>query len=122
MTVLPVNDPPVAQPDTALVIQEDTISLNLLANDTDVENSPLTLIGVDELSEGTLRFTEDGAVTITASAEFEGTVTLEYVIQDEDGAQAAGALVYIAERRLRPRVALSKTSTSTEVNPGASLV
>ena len=117
-----VNDAPTARPDTATVLQGDTVALNVLTNDSDIEEGALTLVSVDEPSEGTLRFGEDGGVEFTAPELAEGPIELTYVMQDEDGAQESTALTFLVERRQRPALTLSKTSVTAEVEPGGELV
>ena len=43
LTMVPVNDPPVADDDSATTPEDTPVSGNVLANDTDVDSSPLTV-------------------------------------------------------------------------------
>lgn len=80
ITVVPVNDPPVAVDDTATVIAGDTLSLKvsaLLDNDTDAERDALEIILVGDAVNGTARlvgltisFTHDGSETIAGSFSY----------------------------------------------------
>ena len=93
LTIRPVNEPPVAQDDTVTRIEsdDDTYRIDVLANDTDVDNTraELTISAIDQPAEGTV--TEDPAtpgtlVFVPTVANFVGTVTFDYTISDPDGA------------------------------------
>ena len=65
ITVLPVNDPPVAVGDTVTVDEGDTLTMEateLLDNDTDVENETLTIVAVGDAVNG--RVSMDGSTII----------------------------------------------------------
>ena len=80
ITVVPVNDPPVAVDDTATVVAGDTLSLKvsaLLHNDTDAEKDALEIILVGDAVNGTARlvgltitFAHDGSETTTGSFSY----------------------------------------------------
>ena len=84
MTVHPVNDPPVAVKDTTTILEDNPVTLNLLANDTDIEGSPLTLTGVNAPSKGTFINNGDGSITYTPNANQYGTDTFTYTVSDGD--------------------------------------
>jgi hypothetical protein len=116
-----VNDPPVANDDTASVAEGGTVTTlgssaaTVLDNDTDVENdTPLTVISVNgsganvgnalTLSHGSLILNTDGTFSYThdGSENFSPEV-VTYTIQDNRGGSAAGSQATL-------------TITSTEVN------
>ena len=54
LTIVPVNDPPVAKDDTYAVDEDAGVtSFNVLGNDTDVEGDPITLGSVTQPANGT---------------------------------------------------------------------
>jgi VCBS repeat-containing protein len=80
ITVLPVNDAPVLVNDSATVPEDGTNSISVLANDSDVDGDPLTLIGV---------LTTNGTATVvgtnvvyTPASNFHGTNVLTYSVTD----------------------------------------
>lgn len=91
ITVLAVNDAPVAV-DDAIRLSEDTSFLatigvdDLLVNDSDVENDPITV----EISpaaaptHGTLLLNGDGAFEYIPQADYNGTDSFVYEITDGD--------------------------------------
>jgi hypothetical protein len=91
VTVNPVTDPPVAQPDDggeARQGRDKTFSpAELLGNDTDVDGDPLTIVAVSPTSAngGTVILNPDGSVTYRPPAGFAGTDTFTYTIGDGRG-------------------------------------
>ena len=88
ITVNSINDAPVAVAD-AFAIDEDTLfdsvgaGLNLTANDTDTENDALTVILVDDVTEGTLTFTGND-FTYQADPHYHGADSFTYKLSDGD--------------------------------------
>jgi MYXO-CTERM domain-containing protein len=85
LTVTAVNDPPDAVPD-AFTLDEDTpTTLDVLANDTDVEGDALTITSVTQPPHGTVTFTAD-SVRYTPAPDWSGADTFTYVVRDPTGA------------------------------------
>ncbi len=86
VTVLPVDDPPIAAEDMATVDEDTTLSISvatLLENDTLVENGPLAIEGVQNAVHGTVSFTPgDDDVVFTPHADYFGAASFEYVLSD----------------------------------------
>jgi len=93
ITVSPVNDPPVANDDTA-TIQEDTptVTIDVLANDTDVDNVGrylyLDMFSVTDVSQGTngsVTINPDNTLSYSPNENFYGSDTFTYTISDDKG-------------------------------------
>ncbi|WP_343574484.1 retention module-containing protein [Pseudomonas sp.] len=84
ITVTPVNDAPVATPDSATVNEDSSVTIDVLHNDSDVDGDPLTVTGASA-NNGTLVINDDGTVTYTPKANFSGTDTITYSISDGKG-------------------------------------
>ncbi len=87
ITVLSENDPPVAAYDTYSVevngtLSVDTAALGLLANDIDLDGNPLAATLVADVANGSLTFGSDGLFTYTPNADFQGTDTFTYTVND----------------------------------------
>ncbi len=86
ITVLPVNDPPVAVADTATTLEDVAVSGNVLANDLDIDSPVLAAAlaaGVDPASAlGTLVLAANGDWTFTPAPDASGTVVYDYVVSD----------------------------------------
>ena len=89
--VKPVNDAPVAQADGWPVAGDSVLTVpapGVLANDTDVEGTALSVTDVSAASVGTVNVTSAGAVTYTPPAGFHGAATFTY--RASDGALQSG--------------------------------
>ncbi|MEZ9252262.1 tandem-95 repeat protein [Vibrio cyclitrophicus] len=90
ITVLEVNDPPVAGP-TSYTIDEDSVltfnETQVLLNASDIEGDvQLVEINYDG-PDGIFSINGDGTCSFAPNENFNGQVQLDVTIQDEDGAQ-----------------------------------
>lgn len=67
--------------------QGQSVSINLLANDSDPESDKLTLVAVDN---NNVSFNADGEAKFTPAADFYGTVTVNYTVTDTVGNRSQG--------------------------------
>jgi len=117
VTVLPVNDAPVANADALNAIEDTPITYTaaqLLGNDTDVDGDFLTIASVTSGSNGTAVLNGDGTVTFTPNANFNGVADFSY--QATDGSllsNAATVTVHVAAVNDAP-IANPDTLTATE--------
>jgi len=84
------NKPPVVSDENSLISQGGSVSLNLLANDTDPEDDVLSLINVDNAN---VSFSGDGQATFTPAADFYGEAVIIYTVQDSAGNTMVGQWV-----------------------------
>ncbi len=83
----PVNKSPVAVDDAVTTPEDSTITLDPLANDSDPDGDPLSLVGTPTSAEGgTVTVNPDGTIDYTPPADFNGTDTISYTVTDPDGA------------------------------------
>ncbi len=99
ITVIAVNDPPVAQSEL-LSGDEDSaiVAANLLNNDYDPENDAISLVGVDFLSAAGAALvldTSTSTVTYTPPQNYFGTDQFSYTIEDSGGEQAEGQVTVV---------------------------
>jgi len=99
ITVLPVNDPPVAVDDAYSTSVSSTLTISapgLLSNDSDLEGHSLSvnLTSVTPPSDGSLGVSADGSFIYTAPA-VAGVYTFTYRAQDILGALSNVATVTI---------------------------
>ncbi|BED87955.1 hypothetical protein PspMM1_04230 [Pseudoalteromonas sp. MM1] len=81
ITVTPVNDAPIANPDTATILEDAAATnINVLSNDTDEENDTLTISAVTATS-GTVT-SSAGDVIYTPEADFNGQAVINYTLSD----------------------------------------
>ncbi|HEY3322176.1 MAG TPA: Ig-like domain-containing protein [Planctomycetota bacterium] len=87
--VTAVNDLPVANADSYTTNEDTVLNVNVasgvLANDTDVENSPLTAVKVTDPANGTLALNANGSFTYTPNLNFNGSDSFTYQANDGTG-------------------------------------
>ena len=93
ITVLPVNDPPVAEDDAYFMPTSGGFvhaAFGVLANDTDVDGGALTASIATAPSHGTVVLGTDGSFTYTPDESFHGVDSFTYVANDgtADSAEA----------------------------------
>ncbi|HEX3765556.1 MAG TPA: Ig-like domain-containing protein [Kofleriaceae bacterium] len=116
ITVTAVNDAPVAKPDSfsaqfgvALKIAQAT----LLANDTDVDGDPLTVVAVAPVTGGHgAPAMSGGDVVFTSEADFAGTGMFVYTVSD--GQLTAQATVTVTVGSDQPPSAAGDMATTDE--------
>jgi cellulose biosynthesis protein BcsQ len=85
ISVTPVNDPPKAH-DDAIVTQEDTpATIDVLANDTEVDNELLKITAASKSANGSVTVNPTGTLTYTPNADFYGKDTFTYIVTDREG-------------------------------------
>ena len=86
ITVTRVNDPPVANGD-ATTTQEDTpvVTIDVLANDTDIDNDTLTITAVSQGTNGSVTINPDSTLSYRPHANFYGSNVFTYTISDDKG-------------------------------------
>jgi len=94
VTVTPVNDPPVANNDTASTPEDNAVIINVAANDTDVDGNldPTSVSVTAPPANGTATPNGNGTVTYTPNANFNGTNTFQYQICDTNSACATATV------------------------------
>jgi len=97
VTVTSVNDPPVANDDSDTTPEDTPVTTNVVANDTDVDGTVVAsaVAIVSGPRNGSILNNGDGTVTYTPNANFNGSDTYTYTVQDNDGATSNVATVTI---------------------------
>ncbi len=131
VTVDPVNDPPVAVDDIVPVTEDTPVSGNVLGNDTDVENDPLTVttftVGGStypagttvNLASGDLMIAGNGTYTFTPAPNYTGPVPVAtYTVSDGNGGTDTGNLILGPVSPVNdPPVAIDDVFAVTEDTP-----
>ncbi|MBF7073393.1 tandem-95 repeat protein [Glaciecola sp. MH2013] len=91
INVLAVVDAPIANPDTATTNEDTPVSIDVLANDTDVENEVLRVISASS-PDGDVEIGANGEVIFTPNEDFNGDAEITYVIEDESGQVASSTV------------------------------
>ncbi len=99
ITVTPVDDPPVAGPDEAVLDEDTSVVIDVLANDTDADGDELRVEEIeDEPEHGTAVVGADGTVTYTPDPDYAGRDSFTYDVVDPTGLEDEG----VVEIEVRP--------------------
>ena len=110
-----VNDPPVAVSDTATVEEDTSLTIDVISNDTDIDEDPLTLSFVNPNGSGTAAVNADGvSIDYTPAANFNGTETITYTVSDGELSDTTGTLTITVTPVNDAPVAVSDTATVLE--------
>ena len=83
VTVDPIADDTVLVADSATTNEDTPITIDVVANDTDVDNGEVSPVDtVTQGSNGSVAINDDGTVTYTPNADFNGTDTFTYTNVD----------------------------------------
>ncbi|WP_138543612.1 Ig-like domain-containing protein, partial [Pseudoalteromonas rubra] len=119
VTLTPVNDAPVAADNVAQLMEEGSFEVNVLGNDTDVdENDSFDVSSVTVVqapSSGQTQVTTAGAIIYTPNTNFSGEDTFTYTVADAAGAVSNEATVTMTVTAVNDAPVLSGTP-ATEVN------
>ena len=99
------NNPPVAQDDAATAPGGGTVTIPVLANDSDPDGDPLAILAVGTPALGTAAISGAGIV-YTAPVGIAATDTFTYTIGDGRGGQATGTVTVTIAAPNTPPVAI----------------
>ncbi|WP_173003154.1 Ig-like domain-containing protein [Chitinophaga sp. SYP-B3965] len=116
------NNPPVANNDQYTTVRDVAVSGNVLTNDTDPENDPLTvtITPVTPPAHGTLLLNANGTFTYTPTPGFAGTDGFVYTVCDNKGGCAQGT-VTISVTAPVADLSVTKIATPAQVVAGSPL-
>jgi GH18 family chitinase/endo-1,4-beta-D-glucanase Y len=112
--VLPLmnaNNPPSATADSAATLQNREVIIDVLNNDTDIDNDNLSIINVTTPSSGNAVILNN-KISYTPNNNFIGTDLLTYFISDNNGGEAsANVSVTVKAETVNPQVAFMVTDS-----------
>ncbi|KLU66425.1 serine/threonine-protein kinase PknD [Desulfosporosinus acididurans] len=91
-TSSPVNSNPIAENDAETTPENTAITINVLGNDRDPDNDPLTVTDVTQGSHGSVSINPDNTVKYTPETNYEGTDSFTYTIGDGKGGTATATV------------------------------
>jgi hypothetical protein len=92
VTVLPINDSPVAADDGASTDEDIAVTIAVRANDTDIDLDSLAVTAVTQGSNGTVVINGGLDVTYTPAANFNGSDSFTYTVGDGNGGSASATV------------------------------
>lgn len=84
--VVSANDAPTAVDDTAVVDEDASVIIAVLDNDSDIDGDTVLAAAVNAPANGTAVINGDGAIVYTPNANFNGSDSFSYTIDDGQGA------------------------------------
>ncbi|MDP1834405.1 MAG: Ig-like domain-containing protein, partial [Chlamydiales bacterium] len=115
ITIDPVNDAPTATSDSFSGIEDNQISDNVLTNDSDLENDPLTVTLDVGPTNGVVVLNPDGTFTYTPNLNYYGPDSFSYILSDGNLTSTATANLDITPVNDAP-LAVSDNFSGTEDN------
>ncbi|MBD1581572.1 tandem-95 repeat protein [Pseudoalteromonas sp. S16_S37] len=121
VNITAVNDAPVAADNTAQILEDGNIEINVLGNDTDVDSQLNTssVTVVTNPQSGSAQVQGSGAILYTANANFFGNDSFTYTVQDTEGLTSNVATVNITVSSVNDAPVISGTPP-TSVNEDVS--
>jgi hypothetical protein len=113
VTVLPVNDAPVAVDDSASTAEDSPEDIPVLLNDFDVDGDPLTVV-VGQPDQGGTTTTSEGSVRYIPFINFNGTEVFTYTISDGQASDTATVTVTVIPINDRPTAVNDVYSTNID--------
>ena len=87
-----MNEQPAAADDEVQTNEDETVAVNVLANDSDPDGGPLHIAGVTAPAHGTAAVAADGGVIYVPAENFHGTDRFTYTASDGDGLMDSAAV------------------------------
>jgi len=116
VTVLPSNDPPIAQDDSGTTQEDTPITLDVLPNDSDPDGDALTTQSVTQPDNGSVINNGD-VVIYTPNLDFNGIDTFTYVLSDGNGGTAAATVTVTVSAVNDPPIAEDDKASTDEESP-----
>ncbi|GAB5388064.1 MAG: tandem-95 repeat protein [Alphaproteobacteria bacterium] len=95
LTINAVNDNPVAVNDVITGDEDTVLTGNLLSNDSDVDGDDLTFQLLSDIFNGNAVIGDDGAITYTPNANFNGTDSFTYLLRDGNGGSDTATVTFV---------------------------
>ncbi|WP_018414607.1 tandem-95 repeat protein [Teredinibacter turnerae] len=122
ITVTAVNDAPVAANDVVVLLEDASLSINVLGNDTDIDGTlnSATISIVDEPASGMALF-DNGTIMYTPFSDYAGDDSFTYTVQDNNGLVSNMATVSLSVTAVNDAPVAADDSFAVVTN-GASLL
>ena len=124
VTITAVNDAPVAVNDSATTNEDTLVNIAVLSNDTDVDAGDTKAVAsVTQGAHGTVTINADNTVKYTPAANYNGSDSFTYVMQDAAGALSGSATVSVTVTAVNDTPSFTKgADQSVALNAGAQTV
>src|SRR6185503_7607550 len=92
LTIAPVNDAPVAQAGTGSGNEDQAITGQLVATDVDGDTLTYSLADKGDPAHGTVTINPDGSYSYTPTADYNGSDSFTYQVDDGKGGTATATV------------------------------
>ncbi len=106
-----INVSPTGNPDSAETQSGDSVTIDVLSNDTDPDGDDLTICEFTQGSNGMVELV-DGELVYTPADDFEGTDTFTYTVCDGNGGQDTTTVTVTVTEPDLPPVAVDDSATT----------
>jgi len=113
ISVLPVNNLPIAVADLAETLTEVPVVVDVLANDSDPDQDILSVTDIEVPPNGIAELLADGTISYTSIADFTGTDVFQYFISDGNDGVASAAIEIV----VNPLETVTETDPETDGEP-----
>ncbi|OHU92126.1 Ig-like domain-containing protein [Pseudoalteromonas amylolytica] len=115
VNITAVNDAPVAVDNTAQLAEDGSIEINVLGNDTDVDSqlNSSSVTVVTAAQGGSTQVQASGSILYTPNANFFGSDSFTYTVQDTEGLTSNQATVTITVNSVNDAPVISGTPATT---------
>ncbi|MGY6432050.1 tandem-95 repeat protein, partial [Vibrio parahaemolyticus] len=114
VTVTPVNDSPVAVDDTTSIQEDTAVTIDVLTNDTDVDDDKLSIESASVPKEqGTVEVV-DGKLVFTPAENFNGDAEITYTVTDGELTDEAKVTVTVNPVNDAPTIKVDAVESITE--------
>jgi hypothetical protein len=116
LNVLWVNDPPIAGPDSTTTIEETSVTIAVLANDSDVDGGTLSVTNRTNGAKGTTSIVDSSTVRYTPNLNANGLDIFTYTVSDGQGGSTVGTVtVSITPTNDAPTASADSVATDEDV-------
>jgi hypothetical protein len=115
ITVSAVNDSPVGNNDAVSTLEDTPVSINVLANDTDIDGDTLDVLSASA-TNGSVSVSDQNILTFTPTSNFSGTGLITYSVDDGQGASAEATVTIIVSAVNDEPTASNDTAETVEDN------
>ena len=101
-TVMPVNDPPVADDESFTVLEDGSVIIDVLTGDTDLDGDMLAVTEIDgipisvgtpvTIATGLVSLNADGTLTFSPNANYNGPASFNYTVSDGNSGTDIGSV------------------------------
>ena len=113
LTITPLNDQPTATDDSATGSEDTPLVVQAIANDSDPDGDAVTVVSVSAPARG-MAAVSGGQITYTPAADFAGSDSFTYTIDDGNGASATATVRVTVTAVDDAPVAADDEDTTTE--------